>query len=156
MERDGICCDTYRFQSTHPRGVRPSSTTLPLIASRFQSTHPRGVRLKASIIVVEYHAVSIHAPARGATEVTGPDTTIVSVSIHAPARGATAYDSTDYSVENVSIHAPARGATVHCFGCAVIPKCFNPRTREGCDEAELYTDMTASQFQSTHPRGVRL
>ena len=32
------------FQSTHPRGVRPSLRPYALIASQFQSTHPRGVR----------------------------------------------------------------------------------------------------------------
>ena len=33
-----------KFQSTHPRGVRPSLRPYALIASQFQSTHPRGVR----------------------------------------------------------------------------------------------------------------
>ena len=63
-------------------------------------------------------AVSIHAPARGATtnklvvRVTLLFTGIVS--IHAPARGATSpvkITSRGYSIE-VSIHAPARGATL--------------------------------------------
>ena len=33
------------FQSTHPRGVRPSSTPSAAPCMVFQSTHPRGVRL---------------------------------------------------------------------------------------------------------------
>ena len=55
------------------------------------------------------------------------------VSIHAPARGATVFNAvTDY-MRRVSIHAPARGAT------------------------EDDTNICANhQFQSTHPRGVRL
>ncbi len=32
---------------------------------------------------------------------------------------------------------------------------FNPRTREGCDEAEEDDFDEESVFQSTHPRGVR-
>ena len=33
-----------RFQSTHPRGVRPLTATDNLAELKFQSTHPRGVR----------------------------------------------------------------------------------------------------------------
>ena len=33
---------------------------------------------------------------------------------------------------------------------------FNPRTRVGCDLAELAEAQGISKFQSTHPRGVRL
>ena len=36
---------TGKFQSTHPRGVRPISIILKLFLNTFQSTHPRGVRL---------------------------------------------------------------------------------------------------------------
>ena len=35
-------------------------------------------------------------------------------------------------------------------------KCFNPRTHEGCDFLLLLDIYLLSQFQSTHPRGVRL
>ena len=38
---------TYRFQSTHPRGVRPFIRRyFPSSIREFQSTHPRGVRLR--------------------------------------------------------------------------------------------------------------
>ena len=41
-------CNTSEFQSTHPRGVRPSVLVgPPVIKSSFQSTHPRGVRRHA-------------------------------------------------------------------------------------------------------------
>ena len=33
------------FQSTHPRGVRPNDEEVDLGKKAFQSTHPRGVRL---------------------------------------------------------------------------------------------------------------
>ena len=99
--------------------------------------------------------ISIHAPARGATEKSVDYIQPYSISIHAPARGATYH--IDVSVEDVkiSIHAPARGATylevpkmeqLAVFqstlprgerlarkrhrGCL---KYFNPRSREGSD-----------------------
>mgnify|MGYP007107675101 CR=1 FL=1 len=34
--------------------------------------------------------------------------------------------------------------------------CFNPRTREGCDEDNPFIVEFTQKFQSTHPRGVRL
>ena len=55
------------FQSTHPRGVRPSRFLNNGTLLIFQSTHPRGVRR------IEVHGkqideqISIHAPTRGAT-----------------------------------------------------------------------------------------
>ena len=104
-------CHPSGFQSTHPRGVRPlpRSTTSPL--PMFQSTHPRGVRRNGG----------------------GSSPTKPAVSIHAPARGATYYNEYDGCDYCVSIHAPARGATSAIFISAKRYICFNPRTREGCD-----------------------
>ena len=79
-----------KFQFTHPRGVRPysvaprclynrfnsrtregcdSSYTIRLMVSMpFQFTHPRGVRPYNTIARALKCNVSIHAPARGATQ----------------------------------------------------------------------------------------
>ena len=54
------------------------------------------------------------------------------VSIHAPARGATQIKILHPNLYQVSIHAPARGATN-------MPDCLYKHT----------------EFQSTHPHGVR-
>ena len=35
-------------------------------------------------------------------------------------------------------------------------KCFNPRTRTGCDFRDAIAHYSPKQFQSTHPHGVRL
>ena len=43
-----------RFQSTHPRGVRPSALSRPFMPILFQSTHPRGVRLNCRKDCLEY------------------------------------------------------------------------------------------------------
>ena len=83
-------CGALMFQSTHPRGVRRATrrsrwcwrasfnprTRVGCDASSpgggarnltFQSTHPRGVRPDGPALGVRHQAVSIHAPAWGAT-----------------------------------------------------------------------------------------
>ena len=56
---------------------------------RFQSTPPHGGRRPKPVGYPVYNMVSIHAPARGATDVVFPLRRWLYVSIHAPARGAT-------------------------------------------------------------------
>ena len=78
--------------------------------------------------------ISIHAPARGATQSIYKNMPVsqqfqstlprgerlvyilrfpcnIQISIHAPARGATIFQACDYRIMGISIHAPARGAT---------------------------------------------
>jgi len=78
----------------------------------FQSTHPRGVRPTFSAHDDKFAVVSIHAPARGATISIKGNFGKYQVSIHAPARGATCASFQAVNSAYVSIHAPARGATV--------------------------------------------
>ena len=55
------------------------------------------------------------------------------ISIHAPARGATKDTAETCSRQSISIHAPARGATATAsVGFARFVN-FNPRSREGSD-----------------------
>ena len=99
--------------------------------------------------------VSIHAPARGATQRDGLGIRFRAVSIHAPARGATytqklAEDAQKFQSTRprgarplsprssqpsgmVSIHAPARGATLSSALPSRPRGRFNPRAREGRD-----------------------
>ena len=56
-----------RFQSTHPRGVRPMALRSAHDCGSFQSTHPRGVRQYNLVKAAAGTVISIHAPARGAT-----------------------------------------------------------------------------------------
>ena len=58
---------TSLFQSTLPRGERPSFPVIPHIVLKFQSTLPRGERQYAVRFDSESTIISIHAPARGAT-----------------------------------------------------------------------------------------
>ena len=78
------------------------------------------------------------------------------VSIHAPGRGATHCDCYLLCFVQVSIHAPGRGATATAEPDAVELRCFNSRTREGCDSASASVISPAMWFQFTHPGGVRL
>ena len=103
-------------------------------------------------------AVSIHAPAWGATSPHGVMLCQLSVSIHAPAWGATRYGASNLRHCIVSIHAPAWGATTQATmqGTFRLKYRFNPRTRVGCDVTGTGVRLPAGMFQSTHPRGVRL
>ena len=56
------------FQSTHPRGVRRIICPNGRKSNGFQSTHPRGVRHRSECRFRYGYGISIHAPARGATE----------------------------------------------------------------------------------------
>ena len=121
----------FRFQSTHPRGVRlvelfpiapnhsfnprthvgcdlprpsTSSTALP-----FQSTHPRRVR-RCYGLLHDACGVSIHAPTQGATS-------------RSSSTGITASF-------NPRTHAGCDWLAIE-YCCALLS--FNPRTHAGCD-----------------------
>ena len=57
----------------------------------------------------------------------------ISISIHAPARGATNFVLFILHIRWISIHAPARGATSESINPSVVNLDFNPRSREGSD-----------------------
>ncbi len=61
----------------------------------------------------------------------------MAVSIHAPAKGATKWNLGRSVGGNVSIHAPAKGATIFEAIYERVDDGFNPRTREGCDGLTL-------------------
>ena len=146
-----------QFQSTRPRGARHHPVTIPRrtacfnpraregrdipgrymqpAPSVFQSTRPRGARLPNAVRPLFRLLVSIHAPARGATQAwrytVGPIhcfnprareerdvPTANAVPVILPfqstrPRGARlGWGSVSKMSDKVSIHAPARGATV--------------------------------------------
>ena len=192
------------FQSTRPRGARPVSTALTVVnAMMFQSTRPRGARRNLGSLVgdallcfnpraragrdeildsydVEHCHVSIHAPARGATEHwTSLKRMLPSVSIHAPARGAT-YCPTDHVAMLYMFQStrPRGARRAGRMDSSYSVTGFNPRARAGRDPVEqLYShgnmvsihapargatsmaiDISSRDnvFQSTRPRGARL
>ncbi len=100
----------------------------------FQSTRPHGAR-----------QVDIAAK-----------TITVAVSIHAPAWGATGHDYACCVGDRVSIHAPAWGATRPAHRAAPAPRSFNPRARMGRDATLPTFRGRCLRFQSTRPHGARL
>ena len=121
------------FQSTRPRGARRFPAWGAVSAGSCFNPRAREGRDDALRTLVSLSAVSIHAPARGATLQKYRADLDQQVSIHAPARGATCERRGLRVCLNVSIHAPARGAT----SCAV-------------------NLLAEHEFQSTRPRGARL
>ena len=166
------------FQSTHPRGVRPSGARLaPSWRRGFNPRTRVGCDKLTNDQVAQFRRVSIHAPAWGAThclhcfviavkfQSTHPrgvrrggfqhEPALSPVSIHAPAWGATQPVRQPLHPIRVSIHAPAWGATSTASRCSSSTPGFNPRTRVGCDSLTARKSCATCAFQSTHPRGVR-
>ena len=142
------------FQSTRPRGARHLVHHHGVAYSKFQSTRPRGARLISPVVWLWSITVSIHAPARGATESKYP---LLSTQLFQSTR--------------------PRGARQRVNIPYYLPSCFNPRARAGRDKATLrgYSATGVSihapargatqllsvlylsfMFQSTRPRGARL
>ena len=143
------------FRSTPLPGGRPARTTSGRPTCLFRSTPPHGGRPEFRRTIYSVFAVSIHAPAWGATRRRPPSRARCrsfdprprmggdycysehyrgqAVSIHAPAWGATSTLFCAGAGHAVSIHAPAWGATCgeRCaeYGAAR----FDPRPRMGGD-----------------------
>ena len=99
--------------------------------------------------------VSIHAPTRGATDSSLATPVGFYVSIHAPTRGATYHRLIDLYASLVSIHAPTRGATPKdSSNCCLKLVSIHAPTRGAT--ALTSSSVGKLEFQSTHPRGVRL
>ena len=77
------------------------------------------------------------------------------ISIHAPAKGATQSLYDLLCVSQISIHAPAKGATINSGQCSCVRSYFNPRSREGSDHFRKIIFRMMPRFQSTLPRRER-
>ena len=119
----------------------------------FQFALPRGERRKLQEARVRGNAVSIRAPARGATKAVADLVYRRTVSIRAPARGATRLDRDGDGIPCVSIRAPARGAT----GCGQRAGHryigFNSRSREGSDTRSTTRTPSKPGFNSRSREG---
>ena len=102
--------------------------------SRFQSTLPRGERPDFWRPDAGSADISIHAPARGATQVRKH---AVVIQWHFNPRSR---EGSDFKLEIFS----------------ELINNFNPRSREGSDKKENTVLIHSIRFQSTLPRGERL
>jgi|GEM_PF-245250 len=167
--------DAYTFQSTRPHGARLLRTYASVRSASFQSTRPHGARLGVP-------PVSSPSPAFQSTRPHGArhlqahrQLRRVAVSIHAPARGATGADQAHGRAGSVSIHAPARGATIAAasdiFGTKFqstrphgarpwtktdrgSPRGFNPRARTGRDDLACVHGVIAKVSIHAPARGA--
>ena len=168
--------DTYEFQSTLPRGERPASNNASSGISGFQSTLPRGERLRGVLRGCFPSAISIHAPARGATMMAR---LMVSLLLYFNPRSREGSDANwestrdtlktfqstlprgerqitnPYSVSCpvISIHAPARGATVTFRPSVSTTVNFNPRSREGSDTTHTARSIPPADFNPRSREG---
>ncbi len=126
------------FQSTHPRRVRPNTEIK--FATDKSCFNPR--TREGCDIPLTRHVPQLTSFNPRTRE--GCDGSMFAlagewlVSIHAPAKGATQFNLPTEAPENVSIHAPAKGATSPTDTLSCPSSSFNPRTREGCDWGRSY------------------
>ena len=80
-------------------------------------------------------------------------TAIFTISIHAPARGATQFLRPRSPEAQISIHAPARGATKRATGSCENLMNFNPRSREGSDDVVCHIIRSIDYFNPRSREG---
>ena len=94
-------------------------------------------------------------PARGATAEERQEIMTCAISIHAPARGATLHLG-DFVDEDIFQSTPREGGDDYTALLFVVPMDFNPRPREGGDCRGVPADKTAIlYFNPRPPRGGR-
>ena len=163
------------FQFTLPRGERLSSHSTSSAARWFQFTLPRGERPAVRPRHHPQPAVSIHAPAWGATFSAWSSERLVEVSIHAPAWGATYQEDRARFARAFQFTLP-RGERPGCPPPTIRSCCFNSRSRVGSDMGAssgmrhlnvsihapawgatrlLAGPASKTRFQFTLPRGER-
>ena len=166
------------FQSTLPHGERQRQPMSTHTNEIFQSTLPHGERLGVAGFGFDPGAISIHAPAWGAT-CTGarrgrpgthfnprsrmgsddPSHRAVDPGFHhfnPRSRMGSDFDRDGGRGSIViSIHAPAWGATTRHHSNGKDGSNFNPRSRMGSDRVILGSSALNLGFQSTLPHGER-
>ncbi len=170
----------HLFQSTPPRGGRPAAISRLIGCQSSFNPRPRaGGDAVICVIDADGLDVSIHAPARGATDVALDMQSRSTAFQSTPPRGGRPADprrrsqrSTSFNPRpraggdaaagsassellTVSIHAPARGATRWRWTSRQRRRCFNPRPRAGGDGIGSAHRSATTRFQSTPPRGGR-
>ena len=81
----------FQFQSTHPRRVRRCSVCDGVQRLEFQSTHPRRVRRDGAFLFAKSSDYFNPRTREGCDKVCIATLAICAISIHAPAKGATSF-----------------------------------------------------------------
>ena len=143
------------FQSTLPRGERPSR---PPDGSRSNDFNPRsheGSDCHQIGAVCNLYAISIHAPTRGATRCSYSRKQRKVYFNPRSHEGSDGAGSDRHYLHGISIHAPTRGATE--VDRRVYPHLFRFQSTLPRGERLVMWAMETfdGQFQSTLPRGER-
>ena len=99
--------------------------------------------------------ISIHAPAKGATDNFITQFPVLGISIHAPAKGATDVPEDVPADVPISIHAPAKGATGKLFVAVKVWYPFQSTLPRRERQFIMNLFKTNAEFQSTLPRRER-
>ena len=100
-----------KFQSTLPQRERPDNTESGRVGCISIHAPAKGATNSETKKYIS-RAISIHAPAKGATQLAIVPDNPIEISIHAPAKGATKSGLEIRMGTEISIHAPAKGATI--------------------------------------------
>ena len=123
------------FQSTRPRGARLVKHIYSTTNLRFQSTRPRGARRSESN--VSLHSYCFNPRARAGRDIYNAVAALnIAVSIHAPARGATNRYKNFRHYKRFQSTRP-RGARRRAVRDSCAMYSFNPRARAGRDIAAV-------------------
>ena len=136
------------------RGATYEDPSKFLEAVMFQSTRPHGARLRCGIPAVNASACFNPRARTGRDDGERSTPSTTPVSIHAPARGATDALGGELIDLAVSIHAPARGATT-ASGSAWSPLLFQSTRPHGARRTDKGAIKAVREFQSTRPHGAR-
>ena len=123
--------------------------------NQFQFTLPRGERLAGDALGLQPVAVSIHAPAWGATPTHTPPPHHPQVSIHAPAWGATQPPPRYDIYKDMFQFTLPRGERPYQLGIEAADIAFQFTLPRGERQGVKIPSLTPSLFQFTLPRGER-
>ena len=137
--------------------MRPQKSAPHYSSVMFQSTHPQGVRRGAGSKAQVNGAVSIHAPAGGATRSSPISSWLTRlVSIHAPAGGATSMPTPSPFSSRPFQSTHPQGVRLPKLFIAAVSPMFQSTHPQGVRLDFIFLGLSAALFQSTHPQGVRL
>ncbi len=142
------------FQSTSPRGGRPRPRPAGQTASIFQSTSPRGGRLPlmvTAVLVVSFQSTSPRGGRRLTPTSRPTGCGFQSTSPRGGRRTSCAAGRPTLKFQSTS----PRGGRLRWHDGLRNDMDFNPRPREGDDDATMRRIARGIQFQSTSPRGGR-
>ena len=150
-----IASCSVSFQSTLPRRERRQRFVQNCLAVIFQSTLPRRERLIQRCLADPLFIFQSTLPRRERLRRTQPLYVLNAISIHAPAKGATLTTRVMVGPEKFQSTLPRRERRSNLEGIRFYSVYFNPRSREGSDRGRLRTSAPFEIFQSTLPRRER-